>query len=129
MRDEREKDQMPVVRQVLPSGTDAQEGGIWWQWMALALRWMFGQGATVKNTISTSEEHAMNLLNRVLNHVKNVEGKLSNMQKNSAEVIYQGLREQTVDLLEARAQAWISENKLVHAGAARKLAEELKEKK
>lgn len=71
----------------------------------------------------------MSLLHRVLNQVKNVEMKLSNMQKNSAEVIYEGLREQTIDLLEARAQAWISENKLVHAGAARKLAKELKEKK
>ena len=71
----------------------------------------------------------MSLINRVLNHVKNVEVKLSNMQKNSAEVIYQGLKEQTVDLLEARAQAWISENKFIHAGAARKLAKELMEKK
>jgi predicted RNA-binding protein with PUA domain len=117
------------MRQVLPGGDDASQVCWWWQWMALALRWMCGSGAEVKNTISTSEERAMSLINRVLNQVRNVEVKLSNMQKNSAEVIYQGIKEQTVDLLEARAQAWISENKLIHAGAARKLAKELMEKK
>lgn len=38
------------------------------------------------------------------------------------------LRAQTADLLDKRAEAWIGENKLVHAGAARKLAEELRRK-
>lgn len=38
------------------------------------------------------------------------------------------LREQTADLLDKRAEAWAGENKLVHAGAARKLAEELRSK-
>lgn len=38
------------------------------------------------------------------------------------------LREQTATLLDKRAEAWISENKLIHAGAARKLADELRRK-
>lgn len=68
----------------------------------------------------------MNLLVRVLNQVKNVEEKLKNMKHNSASVIYDGLKEQTIELLEARAQAWIVENKLIHASAARKLAQDIK---
>lgn len=68
----------------------------------------------------------MNLLGRVMDQVKNVEEKLRNMKHNSAAVIYEGLKEQTIDLLEARAQAWIAENKLIHASAARKLAQDIK---
>ena len=46
----------------------------------------------------------------------------------SGEKIFSDLRLQTVDLLEKRADAWIGENKLIHAGAARKLAAELRQK-
>jgi hypothetical protein len=42
--------------------------------------------------------------------------------------IIEELRAQTVDLLEKRAEAWILDNKLVHAGAARQLAAELRQK-
>ena len=36
------------------------------------------------------------------------------------------VRQQAVESLERQADRWLSENKLIHAGAARKLAEELK---
>jgi hypothetical protein len=42
--------------------------------------------------------------------------------------IIEELREQTINLLEKRAEAWIGENKLIHAGAARRLAAELRQK-
>jgi hypothetical protein len=42
--------------------------------------------------------------------------------------IIEELRAQTVDLLEKRAEAWILDNKLIHAGAARQLAAELRQK-
>lgn len=42
--------------------------------------------------------------------------------------VMQELREQTALLLDKRAEAWISENKLIHAGAAQKLAAELRGK-
>ena len=45
-----------------------------------------------------------------------------------AEKIINDLRLQTVDLLEKRAEAWIGENKLIHAGAAQRLAAELRQK-
>lgn len=48
--------------------------------------------------------------------------------KPKAQDVIDQLREQTADLLDKRAEAWASENKLVHAGAARKLAEELRSK-
>lgn len=48
--------------------------------------------------------------------------------KPKAQDVIDQLREQTADLLDKRAEAWTSENKLVHAGAARKLAEELRSK-
>lgn len=48
--------------------------------------------------------------------------------KPKAQEIMDQLREQTADLLDKRAEAWTSENKLVHAGAAKKLAEELRRK-
>lgn len=48
--------------------------------------------------------------------------------KPKAQDIIDQLREQTADLLEKRAEAWTGENKLIHAGAARKLAEELRSK-
>lgn len=46
----------------------------------------------------------------------------------STREILNDLREQTANLLDKRAEAWIGENKLIHAGAARKLAKELREK-
>lgn len=42
--------------------------------------------------------------------------------------IIEELRAQTVDLLEKRADAWILDNKLIHSGAARQLAAELRQK-
>lgn len=45
-----------------------------------------------------------------------------------AENIIKTLRAQTIDLLEKRAEAWIGENMLIHAGAARQLAQELRQK-
>lgn len=48
--------------------------------------------------------------------------------KPKAQDIIDQLREQTADLLDKRAEAWTGENKLIHAGAARKLAEELRSK-
>jgi hypothetical protein len=38
------------------------------------------------------------------------------------------VRQQAIDNLQRQADRWISENKLIHAGAARQLAEELKSK-
>lgn len=54
--------------------------------------------------------------------------KMPTQAKHIAEKIIFDLRLQTVDLLEKRADAWIGENKLIHAGAARKLAAELRQK-
>jgi hypothetical protein len=54
--------------------------------------------------------------------------KMPTQAKPIAEKIISDLRLQTVDLLEKRADAWIGENKLIHAGAARKLAAELRQK-
>lgn len=38
------------------------------------------------------------------------------------------VREQVIKDIEIKAEQWMGENKLVHAGAARQLAEELKQK-
>lgn len=54
--------------------------------------------------------------------------KTTTQAKPIAEKIINDLRLQTVDLLEKRAEAWIGENKLIHAGAAQKLAAELRQK-
>lgn len=51
-----------------------------------------------------------------------------NNRKEASEAITSELRNQMAQLLEQRAEAWINENKLIHAGAARKLAEEIREK-
>lgn len=51
-----------------------------------------------------------------------------NNKKEASAAITLELRNQMVQLLEQKADAWISENKLIHAGAARKLAEEMREK-
>lgn len=54
--------------------------------------------------------------------------KMTAQAKPIAEKIILELRAQTVDLLEKRAEAWILDNKLIHAGAARQLAAELRQK-
>ena len=54
--------------------------------------------------------------------------KAENKVSENAREVLNDLREQTANLLDKRAEAWISENKLIHAGAARKLAKELREK-
>lgn len=54
--------------------------------------------------------------------------KTTTQAKPIAEKIINDLRLQTVDLLEKRAEAWIGENKLIHAGAAQRLAAELRQK-
>lgn len=54
--------------------------------------------------------------------------KMSTQAKPIAEKIIADLRLQTIDLLEKRAEAWIGENKLIHAGAAQRLAAELRQK-
>lgn len=54
--------------------------------------------------------------------------KITTQAKPIAEKIINDLRLQTVDLLEKRAEAWIGENKLIHAGAAQRLAAELRQK-
>ena len=54
--------------------------------------------------------------------------KMPTQAKQIAEKIINDLRLQTVDLLEKRAEAWIGENKLIHAGAAQRLAAELRQK-
>lgn len=54
--------------------------------------------------------------------------KITTQAKPIAEKIINDLRLQTVDLLEKRAEAWIGENKLIHAGAAQRLAAELRKK-
>ncbi len=51
-----------------------------------------------------------------------------NNKKEASDAITAELRNQMSQLLEQKADAWISENKLIHAGAARKLAEEIREK-
>lgn len=50
------------------------------------------------------------------------------LPKQCADKIIDELREQTADLLDKRAEAWLSENKLIHAGAAQKLAKEIRGK-
>lgn len=49
--------------------------------------------------------------------------------KETTETVLQELRESTAQLLDKRAEAWMSENKLIHAGAAQKLAKELRDQK
>lgn len=48
------------------------------------------------------------------------------LPKETAAKILDDLREQTAQYLDKRAEAWTSENKLIHAGAAQKLANELR---
>lgn len=50
------------------------------------------------------------------------------LPKECASKVYEELKEQTAVLLDKRAEAWLSENKLVHAGAAQKLADQLRSK-
>lgn len=61
------------------------------------------------------------------NNINTWENNIMETKPKAQDVIDQ-LREQTADLLDKRAEAWTSENKLIHAGAARKLAEELRSK-
>ena len=70
----------------------------------------------------------MNVIGRMFRNVSHIDEKIAVVTQNQAQKIYEDLRMQTIDLLEKRAEAWIGESKLVHAGAARKLAEELKGK-
>lgn len=51
------------------------------------------------------------------------------LPKETAGKILDDLREQTAQYLDKRAEAWTSENKLIHAGAAQKLADELRASK
>lgn len=48
------------------------------------------------------------------------------LPKECAKKVFEELKEQTAVLLDKRAEAWLSENKLVHAGAAQKLADQLR---
>lgn len=50
------------------------------------------------------------------------------LPKECANKVIDELREQTAVLLDKRAEAWLLENKLVHAGAAQKLAKEIRGK-
>jgi hypothetical protein len=50
------------------------------------------------------------------------------LPKESASKVFEELKEQTAVLLDKRAEAWLSENKLIHAGAAQKLADQLRSK-
>lgn len=54
----------------------------------------------------------------------------SNVTENQvkAQDVFAQLVEQTATLLDKRAEAWIGENKLIHAGAAQKLAADLRKK-
>lgn len=59
--------------------------------------------------------------------LKNWKDQILSKQPKTDEILSE-LREQTATLLDKRAEAWIGENKLIHAGAARKLANELRGK-
>lgn len=48
------------------------------------------------------------------------------LPKECASKVFEELKEQTAVLLDKRAEAWLSENKLIHAGAAQKLADQLR---
>ena len=50
------------------------------------------------------------------------------LPKECASKVFEELKEQTAVLLDKRAEAWLSENKLIHAGAAQKLADQLRSK-
>lgn len=50
------------------------------------------------------------------------------LPKECASKVFEELKEQTAVLLDKRAEAWFSENKLIHAGAAQKLADQLRSK-
>lgn len=70
----------------------------------------------------------MNIMTRLFRGASHIDEKIINITSNQAQKIYDNLKDQTIELLEKRAEAWMGESKLVHAGAARKLAEELRRK-
>lgn len=77
---------------------------------------------SIRDTAKLINNYAMRREN-----VKEWKNEIMQMKPQAEEIIGQ-LREQTADLLEKRAEAWIGENKLIHAGAAKKLADELRGK-
>lgn len=68
----------------------------------------------------------MNIFGRLARRIETLDDKLCRMTKTQAEKEYDELKKQTIDLLHKRADAFLADNKYVKAGAARKLAEELK---
>ena len=68
----------------------------------------------------------MNIFGRLARRIETLDDKLCRITKTQAEKEYDELKKQTIELLQKRAEAFIAENKYIKAGAAKKLAEELK---